>query len=72
MKSAIYIEDGLYQLVITPETEFEKNVVSTMQNKGLLKAEINRGYFSECNGGYVRQFDKNQSIILTVRDEVQE
>lgn len=35
----------------------------------LCVAEINRGYFSECNGGYVRQFDKNQSIILTVRDE---
>ena len=36
MKTAIYIEDGAIQLVITPETEFEKNAVSTFRDKQLL------------------------------------
>lgn len=30
MKTAIYVEDGTVQLVITPESDFEKNALSTM------------------------------------------
>lgn len=28
MKTAIYIENGLTQLVLTPETDFEQGVIS--------------------------------------------
>lgn len=57
MKTAIYIEDGTVQLVITPETEFEKNALSTMRNKAI-DAKLFDGSFYDCRGGWVRQTAK--------------
>jgi|SRR5262245_9775377 len=54
MKTAIYIEDGLLQVVITPESEFEKRALSTLENKPL-EAQIFSGSFYDCRGGWVRQ-----------------
>lgn len=54
MKTAIYIEDGTVQLVITPENDFEKNALSTMREKPL-DAKIFAGSFYDCRGGWVRQ-----------------
>jgi len=54
MKTAIYIEDGVVQLVITPETEFEKNALSTFEEHPL-KAQIFTGSFYGCQGGWIRQ-----------------
>ena len=54
MKTAIYIEDGTVQLVITPENEFEKNALSTFEQKPL-EAQIFSGSFYDCRGGWIRQ-----------------
>jgi len=54
MKTAIYIEDGTVQLVITPETEFEKNALSSFEDREL-DAKIFSGSFYDCRGGWVRQ-----------------
>jgi hypothetical protein len=54
MKTAIYIEDGTVQLVITPETDFEKNALSTMRNK-TIDAKLFDGSFYDCRGGWIRQ-----------------
>ena len=62
MKTAIYIEDGVVQLVITPETEFEKNALSTLREKSL-DAKLFDGAFYDCRGGWIRQ-----SIYFPNRD----
>ena len=81
MKTAIYIEDGVVQLVITPESDFEKNALSSFQNKPL-EAKIFSGTFYDCRGGWVRQKqyyepravdfldrdDKDKSLILRIDD----
>lgn len=54
MKTAIYIEDGVVQLVITPESEFEKNALTTFNDKPL-EAKLFAGSFYDCRGGWVRQ-----------------
>ena len=54
MKTAIYIEDGTVQLVITPETEFEKNALTTLRQKPL-DAKLFDGSFYDCRGGWIRQ-----------------
>lgn len=54
MKTAIYIEDGTVQLVITPESEFEKNAVRSFSEKGVTTT-IFEGAFYDCRGGWVRQ-----------------
>lgn len=74
MKTAIYIEDGVVQLVITPESEFEKNALSGFRDKPL-DAKLFVGSFYDCRGGWVRQSryymphgmgdqDSDQSLIL--------
>lgn len=54
MKTAIYIEDGTVQLVITPESEFEHNALSTFRDK-TLDAKLYAGSFYDCRGGWVMQ-----------------
>jgi hypothetical protein len=78
MKTAIYIEDGVVQLVITPETDFEKNALTTIQDSAI-EAKVFSGSFYDCRGGWVRQKENygmnpmngtskdDQSIILQVK-----
>lgn len=68
MKTAIYIEDGTVQLVITPESEFEKNALSSFRDKPL-DAQVFAGSFYDCRGGWVRQkpvygSQDDESLIL--------
>ena len=72
MKTAIYIEDGVVQLVLTPETEFEKNTMYSFEGKPL-EAEFFQGTFYDCRGGWVRQtahlnspYNEDKSLILRV------
>ena len=79
MKTAIYIEDGVVQLVITPENKFEKNALSTFQDKPL-DAKIFAGAFYDARGGWVSQtayndnhqfFDQNtadRSLIIKMSE----
>ena len=76
MKTAIYIEDGLVQLVITPESEFEKNSLSIFNEKPL-SAELFSGSFYDCRGGWKRQSsfypngldnNRDKSLILTINE----
>ncbi|MFA6204402.1 MAG: hypothetical protein WC710_14585 [Gallionella sp.] len=54
MKTAIYIEDGTVQLVITPETDFEKNALKSFSEKPM-SAKVFAGSFYDCRGGWIRQ-----------------
>jgi hypothetical protein len=76
MKTAIYIEDGIVQLVITPESDFEKNAISSFEGKEV-KTQIFSGSFYDCRGGWIRQKEyygriyggedtSDRSIILRV------
>lgn len=80
MKTAIYIEDGTVQLVITPETEFEKNALTTFSDKPL-DATLFSGSFYDCRGGWVMQSahypssnygndnHRDRSLILVAREK---
>jgi len=58
MKTAIYIEDGVTQLVITPESDFEKSTLQ-MIGDGEVEAKMHNGSFYDCRGGWVRQSHYN-------------
>jgi hypothetical protein len=63
MKTAIYIEEGVTQLVLTPENDWEKNVVRNIEtNKKAF--EIRRGGFYHCKGGWAREENDSDSLIL--------
>ena len=77
MKTAIYIEDGVTQLVLTPETEYEENIVKGFGER-LNDVKVFNGTFYDCRGGWVRQSavkhpafphtqkDEDRSLILRV------
>ena len=67
MKTAIYIEDGVLQLVITPESKFEKDVISMMIGEKI-NASVFSGSFYDCQGGWVRQknFYQESSAFNTI------
>jgi len=78
MKTAIYIEDGIVQLVLTPQNKWEKDAVKSFEGK--LSVQTFAGSFYDCRGGWIRQnavhpqpMSINQkddcSIILRVEKE---
>lgn len=69
MKTAIYIEDGVVQLVLTPQNEFEKNVLGSFEDKSTA-TQVMAGSFYNCGGGWVRHRDADRSLIIrTVKVE---
>jgi len=79
VKTAIYIEDGTVQLVITPETEFEKDALSSFKDKEV-STKIFNGTFYDCRGGWVRQrevpylpsFERKDENSLILRVDTKE
>lgn len=61
MLTAIYIEDGIVQLVLTPENKFEKEAIASFKD-GKLQAQIFNGAFYDCRGGWVRQRDWRPTV----------
>lgn len=53
MKIALYIEDGLEQIVLTPESDTEKQILEKLSDASRTM-EIKRGSFYSCKGGWVR------------------
>jgi hypothetical protein len=53
MKIALYIEDGLEQIVLTPESDTEKAILGKLHD-GSRELSIKHGSFYECRGGYAR------------------
>lgn len=56
MKTAIYIEDGVVQLVLTPEGDFENNALRSFENQPT-RTQIKVGQFYKCQGGWNRHQD---------------
>ena len=73
MKIALYIEEGLEQLVLTPSTDAEKSILAKLED-GTRELKIYRGDFYPCKGGWMRhrnfsEFDSHpdKSTIIVLR-----
>ncbi len=67
MKIALYIEDGLEQIVLTPETETEQKILNKFHD-GERELSIKRGGFYECQGGWIRHSRLNTSSMYDSGD----
>lgn len=66
MKIALYIEDGLEQIVLTPESDTEKDILGKLHD-GSRELSIKKGSFYECRGGWMRNGvsgDPSTMIVL--------
>lgn len=66
MKIALYIEDGLEQLVLTPEGTTEKAILGKLHD-GARAVSILKGAFYECRGGWVRHGAEQDSTMIVLR-----
>ena len=53
MKIALYIEEGLEQIVLTPETDTEKGILRKLHDDDRIMS-IWAGSFYACEGGWIR------------------
>ena len=53
MKIALYIEDGLEQIVLTPESETERAILNKLHDQKR-ELSIKKGSFWDVRGGYKR------------------
>jgi hypothetical protein len=53
MKIALYIEDGLEQIVLTPESKTEEGILGKLSD-GSRELSIKTGSFYACQGGWTR------------------
>lgn len=77
MKTAIYIEDGVIQLVLTPDSDWERNAIRAFEDKPT-ETSIKVGAFYDCSGGWTRHTrvyesayrdDNERSIIMRIKTE---
>lgn len=65
MKIALYIADGVEQIVLTPEGKTEKDILGKLHD-GSRSLSIKRGSFYECRGGWVRQSTNDDDSTMIV------
>lgn len=65
MRIALYIEDGLEQIVLTPENDTEKSILGKM-HEGSRELMIHRGEFYACRGGWTRHAESGVSSTIIV------
>ena len=69
MKTAIYILNGVTQLVLTAENEHEKSVLALEGAINNKRAQAYRGSFYHCQGGWYRQGSDDDSLIIVMGEE---
>lgn len=71
MKIALYIDDGREQIVLTPETDTERNILARMHD-GTRKTSFHKGGFYACLGGWTRLNNETNSTIIVFDKEAKE
>ena len=72
MKTAVYINNGRVQLVLSPEDEFETNIIQSF-SMSKMEPDIFFGEFYDCQGGWARmqQGSDTRCLILTARRTIE-
>lgn len=60
MKTSIYIENGVQQIILQPENKFEKNILQSIRDREN-EVEFHFGSFSTCHGGYIRRYNQHET-----------
>ena len=67
MKTALYVNDGCTQVVLTPETPVDKLVIEqVLQAAKSAALSCYRGEFYECRGGWYREGQTELSLVIRV------
>ena len=62
MKVTLLQQEGIVQLVLTPETKWEEKAISAIPDSDF---KVFRGsFYEQCQGGWVREYSDDRSIIF--------
>ncbi len=67
MKTAIYIKEDRLQVVLSPENDFERNIVSMFTQDCILTTQM--GSFYQCRGGWTRHGEQSSDALILVLDK---
>jgi hypothetical protein len=65
VKIALYIEDGLEQIILTPQTDAEKSILGKLHD-GSRSFSLKRGGFYYCQGGWQRHSRTPDSTMIVL------
>jgi hypothetical protein len=67
MRTAFVFVGGVGQIVLTPQGEEEKRILALIRTDPE-KVKVSRGsyYLNRCQGGWIRQFKDDESLIITM------
>lgn len=72
MKVSIYIEENIQQVNLTPENEYERNIVKSIHKKEN-EIEFKYGSFQSCNGGWVMNYNRSEtnedSLFIVIKEK---
>lgn len=66
MRIALYIEDGLEQIVLTPSNGTERDILKKLHEGGR-EISIKAGEFYQCQGGWTRHGSGEHSTMIVMR-----
>lgn len=66
MKIALYIDDAVEQIILTPESETERGILGKLHDDSRDFA-IHRGGFYACRGGWTRHGIDQESTMIVLR-----
>jgi len=81
MKISIIIVEGAKQIMLTPETDHEKEALKFINTDDKLEVVSKRGNFAseynshanlrveECKGNFLRAFSDKESIMFLIKDK---
>jgi len=68
MKTSIIIEDGMSQIALTPENDFESSLLSKINIKKM-EATLYSGSYHRCQAGWTREFTEPMSLLICIEDK---
>jgi hypothetical protein len=60
MKIALYIERGREQIVLTPESDTERQILNKLHEAPRELLAVHKGEFYACQGGYTRMRETSE------------
>jgi hypothetical protein len=74
MKTKVMLVEGVTQLMLTPDTHFEKMIIEQLQ-KPIMESHIvfiTKADIGECQGGYLREYKSTDSLIINFKEKKDE
>ena len=66
MRIAWYSDNGMEQVVLTPEGKYETAIINSIETK-IGEVRVTKGQFAECQGGWIRHYDVGNSLIIYLK-----